>query len=119
MVASAHPQLLAGAGEGDSVPSPALGKDVVSSVLTEAGRFLANYTSWQSAKVTVALVRPDGKPLDARVRVENGSGRLCPFPECPWEFKCDGGGFRSFLSGRLGFFGVCCWAEFSQLSFWV
>lgn len=81
---------------GESVPSSALGEDVGSSLLTEAGDFLANYSSWQNAKVIVALVWPDGKPLHARVRVENGLGRLCPFPGCPWKFKCDGGYFRGF-----------------------
>lgn len=81
----------------NGVPSPALGEDVGSSLLTEAGHFLANYASWQNAKVIVAWVWPDGKPLGARVMVENSLGGLCPFPECPWKFKCDGSGdFRSF-----------------------
>lgn len=86
----------------ESVPSPALGEGVGSSVLTETGHFLANYASWQNAEVTVVLVWPDGKPPGARVGVENGLGCLCPFPECPWKSQRDGGGFRSFWSGRLG-----------------
>lgn len=66
---------------GESVPSPALGEDEGSSILTEAGHFLANYASWQNAKVVVALVWPDGRPSGTRVRVVLGG--LCPFPECP------------------------------------